>query len=82
MHLCACIQVRGIIGKTYMLTQDEELWQKDLPPAVEQLLMSGRDPLADRGDRGKSAAGTVESLLVCVCFAFAAVTFVVHQCVC
>ena len=34
-----------------MLNQDEELWQKELPPAVEQLLSEARDPLADRSTR-------------------------------
>jgi major vault protein len=46
-------KVRAVIGETYMLTQDEELWAKELPQAIEQLLMSGRDPLADRSDREK-----------------------------
>ncbi len=41
-------KVRSVTGETYMLNQDEELWEKILPPAVEELLMSGRDPLADR----------------------------------
>lgn len=36
-----------------MLTQDEELWEKDLPPAVEELLSEAKDPLADRSDRSK-----------------------------
>lgn len=40
-------------GATYMLTQDEELWEKTLPPAVEDLLSEAKDPLADRSDRGK-----------------------------
>ncbi len=40
-----------------MLTQDEELWQKELPPKVEALLASPLDPLADRSDR----TGTGES---------------------
>ena len=40
-------------GATYMLNQDEELWEKELPPAVEQLLSEARDPLADRSDRCK-----------------------------
>ncbi|CAH1802092.1 unnamed protein product [Owenia fusiformis] len=44
-------KVRAITGETFMLNQDEELWPKELPPAVEQLLISGKDPLADRGDR-------------------------------
>lgn len=42
-----------------MLNQDEELWAKELPPAVETLLAKGKDPLADRGDhsRGGSDSG-------------------------
>ena len=40
-------------GATYMLTQDEELWEKTLPPAVEDLLSEAKDPLADRSDRGE-----------------------------
>ena len=35
--------------------QDEELWPKELPAAVEQLLLSQKDPLADRSDRRKDA---------------------------
>jgi hypothetical protein len=27
-----------------MINQDEELWAKDLPPAVETLLAQGKDP--------------------------------------
>lgn len=37
-----------------MLTHDEELWEKELPPAVEELLSSAKDPLADRSDRCES----------------------------
>ncbi|XP_060883368.1 major vault protein [Labrus mixtus] len=44
-------KVRAVIGHTYMLTQDEELWQKELPPNVEALLSANRDPMADRSDR-------------------------------
>uniref|UniRef100_A0A8C5EG46 Major vault protein n=1 Tax=Gouania willdenowi TaxID=441366 RepID=A0A8C5EG46_GOUWI len=47
-------KVRAVIGHTYMLTQDEELWQKELPPNVETLLTSRSDPVADRSDRGRS----------------------------
>jgi len=32
-----------------MLNQDEELWEKELPPGVEGLLALEKDPLADRG---------------------------------
>lgn len=34
-----------------MLNSDEELWNKELPPGVEELLTSGKDPLGDRGNR-------------------------------
>ncbi|XP_065830382.1 major vault protein-like isoform X2 [Oscarella lobularis] len=44
-------RVRAVCGETYMMSQDEELWVKELPPAVEQLLQMARDPLADRSDR-------------------------------
>ena len=36
-----------------MLTQDEELWPKELPPGVEELLSAAKDPLADRSDRSE-----------------------------
>ncbi|XP_036164588.1 major vault protein [Myotis myotis] len=42
-------RVRAVIGSTYMLTEDEVLWEKELPPGVEELLNKGQDPLADRG---------------------------------
>ena len=35
-------KVRSVIGKTYLLTENEELWEKDLPVQVEQLLF--QDP--------------------------------------
>ncbi|XP_071322119.1 major vault protein [Trachinotus anak] len=47
-------KVRAVIGHTYMLTQDEELWQKELPPNVEALLASPLDPLANRSDRTRT----------------------------
>ncbi len=50
----AASQVRAVIGHTYMLTQDEELWQKELPGNVEALLASPLDPLADRSDRTRT----------------------------
>ncbi|KAM6914734.1 major vault protein [Lycodopsis pacificus] len=50
-------KVRAVIGHTYMLTQDEELWQKELPPNVETLLASNLDPLADRSDRTRTGQG-------------------------
>eukprot|EP00794_Sanderia_malayensis_P013890 gene13890-15338_t len=45
-------KVRAEIGNTYMMTQDEELWEKTLPPVVEDLITQGKDPLTDRGVRG------------------------------
>lgn len=53
-------KVRAICGATYMLTQDEELFSKELPPAVEDLLAEAKDPLADRGDRSRPAAGAAK----------------------
>jgi major vault protein len=44
-------RVRAITGETYMLNQDEELWAKELAPAVERLLSQVKDPMADRSDR-------------------------------
>lgn len=44
-------KVRAVIGHTYMLTQDEELWQKELPDNVEDLLVARRDPVAFRSTR-------------------------------
>ncbi|XP_057202759.1 major vault protein isoform X2 [Triplophysa rosa] len=44
-------KVRAMIGQTYMLTHDEELWEKKLPANVEALLSQARDPLADRSTR-------------------------------
>eukprot|EP00299_Pterocystis_sp_00344_P018641 c9301_g1_i1.p1 GENE.c9301_g1_i1~~c9301_g1_i1.p1 ORF type:complete len:847 (-),score=185.09 c9301_g1_i1:53-2536(-) len=41
-------KVRAVIGQSYMLKPFEELWAKELPPAVEALLNSDFDPLADR----------------------------------
>ena len=46
-------KVRAICGNTYMLSQDEELWAKELPPGVEELLSQGKDPVADRSDRSE-----------------------------
>jgi major vault protein len=41
--------VRAVIGKTYMLRAEEELWAKELPPLVEELLRTGGG-LGDRAD--------------------------------
>lgn len=42
------LQVRAVIGHTYMLSQDEELWEKELPSYMEALLVTGRNPVVDR----------------------------------
>jgi major vault protein len=34
-------KVRAVIGEAYMLKPNEELWEKDLPQAVEELLSTG-----------------------------------------
>lgn len=43
-------QVKAKIGQTYMLGEDEELWEKNLPTIVRTLLSAERDTAADRGD--------------------------------
>ncbi|XP_021575061.1 major vault protein isoform X3 [Carlito syrichta] len=53
-------RVRAVIGSTYMLTQDEVLWEKELPPGVEDLLNKGHDPLADRGEKDTAKAKTLQ----------------------
>ena len=45
-------KVRDITGETYMLNQDEELYNKELSPGVEALLAIEKDPQADRNKRG------------------------------
>jgi len=41
-------KVRSVTGQSYMLEPYEELWQKDLPRPVEELLSMDLDPAADR----------------------------------
>ncbi|XP_061447584.1 major vault protein, partial [Rhineura floridana] len=52
-------KVRAVIGYTYMLSQDEELWEKELPPKVEALLSIGRDPVVDRSRESSEGGGEV-----------------------
>lgn len=53
-------KVRSVSGQSYLLQPYEELWSKELPPSVEQLVMNEKDPLADRNERGiKSSGGSV-----------------------
>jgi len=44
-------KVRAVVGQTYVLNQDEELWDKPLPEQIEKLLSAEVDPLADRTAR-------------------------------
>ena len=39
-----------------MLTEDEELWEKELPELVEQKVAFSHHPVADRGDYAKGNA--------------------------
>merc|ERR1719225_1749910 len=43
-------QVRAVIGSSYMLGEDEELWEKNIPAIVRTLISAERDTAADRGD--------------------------------
>ncbi|XP_009467086.1 PREDICTED: major vault protein, partial [Nipponia nippon] len=50
-------KVRVVTGQTYMLTEAEELWEKELPPAVEALLAEAQGGThgADIGGRSSSS---------------------------
>ena len=39
-------RIRAVVGKTYMLTEYEELWEKELPTRIEQFLQ--KDSLTER----------------------------------
>lgn len=43
-------KVRSVIGQTYMMGEDEELWSKSIPPMIKTLLSKNRDAMADRGE--------------------------------
>jgi major vault protein len=47
-------KVRAVIGQTYMLNQDEELWEKELPSEIETLL--NKDAMAERNVREKAGS--------------------------
>lgn len=51
-------KIRAIMGETYMLNQDEELWEKQLPADVEKLLI--KDALADRNLRGDKGEPSIK----------------------
>ena len=46
-------EVRVVSGESYMIRENEELWAKELPAGVDELLAASltRDPLADRNAR-------------------------------
>ncbi|KAI3388828.1 hypothetical protein SNEBB_006544 [Seison nebaliae] len=46
--------VQLIRGQTYMLSPYEELWKKELENDVENLILSEKDPLTHRSERGTS----------------------------
>jgi major vault protein len=48
-------RVRAVTGESYMLKPNEELWQKELPPVVEELL--AKEMTRDRKELGKTSAG-------------------------
>lgn len=51
-------KVRAIIGESYMLTEHEELWEKPLPPKVEELLTKASTSGEGRSkDYGKKYSG-------------------------
>ncbi|CAF4641887.1 unnamed protein product [Rotaria sp. Silwood1] len=53
-------RVRAIIGNTYMLTQDEELWEKELPVSIEEFLQ--RDRLGERQNKTTITSSSSSSL--------------------
>ncbi|XP_005108620.1 major vault protein isoform X2 [Aplysia californica] len=56
-------QVRAVVGTTYMLDEHEELWEKQLHPMVEALLML-EDSSLSRGTRSGRDKSRVVSLTV------------------
>lgn len=59
-------KVRAVVGQTYIINQDEELWDKQLPEQIEKLLSAEVDPLADRTARAhnKETKGRVKNQVV------------------
>jgi major vault protein len=49
--------VRCEVGHSYLLNEHEVLWEKELPKEVEDLLLSGIDPLADRTVKAQKGSG-------------------------
>jgi major vault protein len=51
-------KVRAITGETYMLKPNEELWKKELPKVVEELLFKDRTVDGEVGERDKTRVAT------------------------
>ncbi|KAL3317733.1 hypothetical protein Ciccas_003610 [Cichlidogyrus casuarinus] len=51
-------RVRAVTGKTYILNQDEELWEKNIPAAVYKILSEQHDPIADRSSASQQQSLT------------------------
>jgi major vault protein len=51
-------QVQQITGQSYMLKPNEELWKKELPPVVEDILSKERSSLDDISERDKTRVVT------------------------
>lgn len=57
-------KIRSVIGSTYLLTENEELWEKDLPTQVEQLLNLDPRAFEDKSSTSASAAPRDKSKVV------------------
>jgi len=51
-------KVRAVTGESYMLKPNEELWKKDLPKTVEDLLLAQRSENETVGERDKTRVVT------------------------
>jgi len=47
-------RVRSVVGESYMLKPNEELWEKDLPESVEELLAGRGEGASRKGPRDKT----------------------------
>jgi len=51
-------QVQKVSGQSYMLKPNEELWKKELPPVVEEILAKERSSVENFGERDKTRVVT------------------------
>ncbi|XP_074023205.1 LOW QUALITY PROTEIN: major vault protein, partial [Numenius arquata] len=54
-------KVRVVTGQTYMLTESEELWEKELPPGVETLLAQARADPRGSGEPSSSSSSSPDT---------------------